>query len=103
MGLQPLDVECFSPKCTLFGCKWLNWIKWCISMASFSVLVNGTLAGFFRSSRGLRQGHPLSPYLFVIGMETLSCLNDRAVEGSLLAVGWVEGGMKDWSFLIYCM
>ena len=35
--------------------KWVSWIRWCISTASFSVLINGSLVGFFRRSRGLRQ------------------------------------------------
>ena len=42
-----------------FGEKWIRWIKWCISTASFSMLINGTSKGFFQSSRGLRQGDPL--------------------------------------------
>ena len=66
-----------------FGSKWLIWIR-CIS-TSFSVLMNGTPSGFFRSSRGLRQGDPLSSYLFVIGMEALSYLIGRAVEGGFLS------------------
>ena len=68
-----------------FGSRWVRWIKWCISTASFSVLFNGSPTGFFPSSKGLRQGDPLSPYLFVIGMEVLSCLLNRAVEGNYFA------------------
>ena len=68
-----------------FGEKWIGWIRWCISTASFSVLVNGSPTGFFRSSRGLRQGDPLSPYLFVLGMEALSSLINRAVRGSFVS------------------
>ena len=64
-----------------FGRKWVNWIKWCNSTVTFSILANDTPAGLFRSSRGLRQGTPLSPYIFVIGMEALSRLIVRAVEG----------------------
>ena len=43
--------------------------KICISTTRFSILVNGTPMGFIHNTRGLRQGNPLLPYLFVIGME----------------------------------
>ena len=67
-----------------FDSKWISWINWCISTAPFSVLFNGSSTGFFRSSRGLRQGDPLSPYLFVIGMEALSGMLKRVVEGNFI-------------------
>jgi hypothetical protein len=44
-----------------FGERWRDWIEWCISTVRFSILVNGTPEGFFHSSRGIRQGDPLSP------------------------------------------
>ena len=87
-----------------FGSKWIKWINWCISTASFSVMVNGSPTGFFRSSRGLRQGNPLSPYLFVIGMEVLSCLLKRAMEGNFIfgcRLGDRDGGEMVISHLLY--
>ena len=75
-----------------FGSRWLSWMKWCMSTTSFLVLINGSPAGFFPSSRGLRQGDPLSPYLFVIGMEVLSCLINRAVDGNYLSGSRVANG-----------
>ena len=68
-----------------FEDKWVRWIKWCILTASFSMLINGSPTGFFNSSSGLRQGDPLPPYLFVIGMEVFSILVDEAVDGGFLS------------------
>ncbi|RVW48585.1 putative mitochondrial protein [Vitis vinifera] len=68
-----------------FGACWMEWIWWCISTANFSILVNGVPAGYFSNSRGLRQGDPLSPYLFVLGMEVLSALLRRVVDGGFIS------------------
>ncbi|RVW57156.1 LINE-1 reverse transcriptase-like [Vitis vinifera] len=73
-----------------FGSKWIGWMWNCISTVKYSVLVNGVPAGFFSSTKGLRQGDPLSPYLFIMGMEVLSVLITRAAEG-----GFIQG-CKIW-------
>ena len=52
----------------------------CITTTKFSININGELVGFFGASRGLRQGDPLSPYLFVIIMDALSMLIQRRIE-----------------------
>ena len=54
-------------------------IKLCVTTPSYSVQVNGDLAGYFQSSRGLRQGCSLSPYLFVLCMNGLSYKIDKAL------------------------
>ena len=67
-----------------FGDRWRRWLKTCVSTVRFFVLVNGSPAGFFSSSRGLRQGDPLSPLLFLLIMEVLSRILKKSEEGGFI-------------------
>ena len=67
-----------------FRAKWVRWMRWCISTIHFSVLINGTLTGFFASFRGLRWGDPLSPFLFILVMEVLFSILKKAMEGGFI-------------------
>ena len=55
-----------------FNYSFIKWIFACITTASFAVLINGATSHFFHSERGLRQGCPLSPLLFLLVAEGLS-------------------------------
>ncbi|GAU46944.1 hypothetical protein TSUD_180480 [Trifolium subterraneum] len=63
-----------------FPVLWKKWIKECIRTASTSVLVNGNPTEEFPLERGLRQGDPLSPFLFLIAAEGLNVLMQALVE-----------------------
>ncbi|KAK1564769.1 hypothetical protein Q3G72_011280 [Acer saccharum] len=71
-----------------FGENWRLWIQSCITSPELSVLVNGSPTLQFGIKRGLRQGDPLSPFLFNIVTEALSCLFQKAH-----GLGMMEGAV----------
>ncbi|GKV50169.1 hypothetical protein SLEP1_g56882 [Rubroshorea leprosula] len=69
-----------------FGIKWRGWIMECLSTARTSILVNGSPTREFEVGKGLRQGDPLSPFLFLMIGEGLQDLVQKA-----MAEGMVHG------------
>ena len=67
-----------------FAPTWINWIMTCVTSVKFSVRFNGQLLEPFYPSCGLKQGGPLSPYLFLFVAEALSLLLKDACEKGVL-------------------
>ncbi|GKA14567.1 putative RNA-directed DNA polymerase, eukaryota, reverse transcriptase zinc-binding domain protein [Tanacetum coccineum] len=71
-------------QCLGFGSKWRSWIRACLHSSRASILINGSPTSKFSIKRGLRQGDPLSPFLFILVMEGLHCAMSNAVNSGLI-------------------
>ncbi|XP_058757172.1 uncharacterized protein LOC131630410 [Vicia villosa] len=69
-----------------FGGRWIRWIEGCIFTSNMSILINGSTTKDFKVEKGLRQGYPLSPFLFVLVMEVLTTLMRKAT-----TIGYFQG------------
>nr|XP_043633384.1 uncharacterized protein LOC122604565 [Erigeron canadensis] len=84
-----------------FPVRWRNWMKDILNLSRASVLVNGSLTQEFQFSRGVRQGDPLSPYIFILAMEVLGDLFSKVVDtGNLCGIATPNAGAVV-SHLIY--
>jgi len=69
-----------------FSLTSIRWIMSCVSSVSYEFLINGE-PFFFHRGKGLRQGCPLSPLLFILIMESLSILiRKEIVAGTLIGI-----------------
>ncbi|KAL0796652.1 hypothetical protein Bca101_068029 [Brassica carinata] len=63
-----------------FNEKWCRWVMKCISSASYSILLNGNPVGKIIPNRGIRQGDPISPYLYLLCTEGLSSIIQNSIQ-----------------------
>ncbi|CAL1367531.1 unnamed protein product [Linum trigynum] len=77
-----VDWECLDSILQAYGfCDiWRGWINECIRTVNFSILLNGSPTEYFHPTRGIRQGDPISPFLFILLSNALSFLIDKGVE-----------------------
>ncbi|KAK3222242.1 hypothetical protein Dsin_009267 [Dipteronia sinensis] len=76
-----------------FSVNWVSLLMRCVSSVSYSFNLNGQVCGNFKQSRGLRQGDPLSPYLFLICAEGLSSMiNEAQARGTVTGFKCSRGG-----------
>ena len=78
-----------------FSQSWVSLISGCVRSVTYSILLNGQPHGFITPERGLRQGDPLSPYLFLLITEGLHALLAKAeMDGALRGVSICAAGPK---------
>jgi hypothetical protein len=75
--------------------RWCSLIMKCVTSVSFAVRVNGALSPSFKPTRGIRQGDPISPYLFLLCAEGLTCML-KTIGPQFIAKGVRVGQYAPW-------
>ena len=84
-----------------FGPKWRRWIEGCQSNARASILVNGVPTDEFEMGRGLRQGDPMSPFLFILAIEGFHAVLQKAVQVEVFKPAYIGDDGFRVSNLLY--
>ena len=84
-----------------FSSTFIDWITFILHSAHLSVLINGAPEGYFPCSQGVRQGDPLSPLLFCIAEEALSCLLTHSTSTGMLSPLFIGRDISFPSHLLY--
>jgi hypothetical protein len=78
-----------------FAKSWINLIMACVPLVNYSIIINGNELGKIFPSRGIRQGDPISPYLFIICAKAFSSLLQHAKgKGAISGVPTSKKGPK---------
>ena len=78
-----------------FSHRWIQLTSMCVKSVSYSIMMNGQPHGLITPSRGLRQGDPLSPYLFLLATEGLNGLfNQAELGGDIRGVALCPAGPR---------
>lgn len=84
-----------------FADAWIRLIMNCVKSVSYSMVVNGNVVGNIIPSRGIRQGDPISPYLFILYVEAFSSLLHHAhIKGLFLVFPLQKMVLRSFTYFL---
>jgi hypothetical protein len=84
-----------------FSATWCDWIRRIMSSGTSSILLNGVPGQSFHCKRGVRQGDPLSPLLFVMAADLLQCVVNKAHSQGLFSLPIPNNASCDFPIIQY--